>query len=212
MAERGRPRNFNRANALTKAMELFWERGYENASMSELTSCMSIGTTSLYAAFGSKEALFKEAVDLYCMTDGAAVWRETLAAPTACEAVQALLLSSAREFSRTDKPSGCLVILSALNGGKSDADASVLGEVVARRKRNVDVLAEKLASGIDSSEVHADVDWQAVARYFITVQQGMSVQARDGADRNTLETIAHSALAAWPALTGENPGAAQATP
>jgi AcrR family transcriptional regulator len=200
MAERGRPRNFNRENALTKAMELFWERGYENASMSELTSRMGIGTTSLYAAFGSKEALFKEAMALYCVTDGAAVWAETLAASTAYGAVEALLMSSAREFSRADKPSGCLVVLAGLISNESDAP--VRSELIARRQRNVEVLTDKIACSMQDGKSHSSVELEAIARYYITVQQGMSVQARDGADRPTLESIARHALAAWAVLTG----------
>lgn len=199
MAERGRPRGFDRTQALAKAMELFWEKGYEGASMAELTSTMGIGSPSLYAAFGSKEGLFREAVALYSATDGAPIWASALAAPTAYATVEAFLMTTAREFSRSDKPRGCLVILSALHA--TEASATVRAELAARRAHSTRVLTEHLAQGIERGELPPTVDLEAVARYYITVQQGMSIQARDGADRETLESIARSALAAWQPLT-----------
>jgi AcrR family transcriptional regulator len=203
MAERGRPRSFDRIQALAKAMELFWEKGYEGASMAELTSVMGIGSPSLYAAFGSKEGLFREAVELYSATDGAPIWASALAAPTAYGTVEALLMTTAREFSRSDKPRGCLVILSALHS--TEASATVRAELAARRAQNTRLLAEQLALGIERGELPPTVDLDALARYYITVQQGMSIQARDGADRKILESVARSALAAWQPLTQATP-------
>jgi len=184
-------------------MELFWEKGYEGASMSELTATMGIGSPSLYAAFGSKEGLFREAVALYCETEGAAIWEATLAAPTAYETVEALLMTTAREFSRSEKPRGCLVILSALHA--TESSATVRAELTARRARNLGALVAKLALGVESGEISPAADLEAVARYYITVQQGMSIQARDGADRKTLEGIARGALAAWLPMTQAKP-------
>lgn len=203
MAERGRPRSFDRLHALAKAMELFWEKGYEGASMSELTATMGIGSPSLYAAFGSKEALFGEAIDLYCTTDGAAIWEATLAAPSSYGAIEAFLMTTALEFSRGDKPRGCMVILSALHS--TESSAPVRSMLSAKRKQNLGVLTAQLAKGVESGEIPAGVNLEAIARYYITVQQGMSIQARDGADRETLESIAHGALAAWFPLTGAKP-------
>lgn len=199
MAERGRPRSFDRTEALASAMELFWEKGYEGASMSELTATMGIGAPSLYAAFGSKEGLFRESVDLYCATDGAAIWEATLAAPTAYEAVEVFLMTTAREFSRSKKPRGCLVILSALHA--TESSKTVRDELTARRAQSLRSLVAKLAAGVESGEISSTVDLEALARYYITVQQGMSIQARDGADRATLEGIARGALAAWLPMT-----------
>ena len=92
MAERGRPRNFDRAQALRKAMEVFWSKGYEGASLTDLTAAMGINSPSLYGAFGSKEGLFREAVQLYRDTDGAASRRALTDADTARDAVQGLSL------------------------------------------------------------------------------------------------------------------------
>lgn len=202
MAVRGRPRNFDTEKSLAKAMEVFWKKGYEGASMAELTSAMGIASPSLYAAFGSKERLFREAIELYIATDGAAVWQVTLAAPSAYGAVEAFLMTSALQFCRINKPTGCFVTLSALH--LTLASAAVGAEISARRVRSVETLTEKLAQGLQSHEIDEGVNLEAVARFFVTVQQGMSIQARDGATRQKLEEIAHSALAAWSALTGSD--------
>lgn len=170
--------------------------------MSELTRTMGIGSPSLYAAFGSKEELFGEAIDLYCATDGEAIWGATLAAPSSYGAIETFLMTTAREFTREDKPRGCMVILSALH--PTDSNASIRALLSARRNQTVRVLAEQLAKGVESGEIPIGVNVEAVARYFIAVQQGMSIQARDGADRRTLESIAQGAIAAWLPLVRAN--------
>ena len=104
MAERGRPRAFDRADALQKAMLLFWEKGFQGAAMSELTAAMGINAPSLYACFGSKEALYREAMALYEAGDGAELAAAIAAAPTAREAIEIYLMRSAALFSRPGKP------------------------------------------------------------------------------------------------------------
>ncbi|WP_154401311.1 TetR/AcrR family transcriptional regulator, partial [Bordetella pertussis] len=93
MAERGRPRSFERTEALRQAMEVFWSKGYEGASLADLTSAMGINAPSLYAAFGSKEALFREAVQRYADTEGARTRRALLEAPDARAAIEGMLLA-----------------------------------------------------------------------------------------------------------------------
>lgn len=199
MAARGRPRAFDRERALARAMEVFWIKGFEGASMTDLTEAMAIASPSLYAAFGSKEALFREAVALYISTDGSDIWAALTKAETAYGAVEGFLMETARLFSRPDKPSGCLVVLSALHA--TDGNEPVRAELIAKREQNTGDLARRLAEGVTSGEIAADVDTDMLARFYVTVQQGMSIQARDGADRALLETIARSALAAWAPLT-----------
>jgi AcrR family transcriptional regulator len=179
-------------------MEVFWEKGYEGASMADLTAAMGIGSPSLYAAFGSKESLFREALVLYAATEGAELLHPVLQARTAFEAVQRLLMESARVYTRPGKPCGCLVVLSALH--TSDTNDAIRDELAAMRGQNVDDLAKLLARGVKTGEIPRGADLKAIARYYVTVQQGMSIQARDGADRATLESIARSALAAWQPL------------
>ena len=100
MAERGRPRSFDRAAALRRAMEVFWAKGYDGASLSDLTAAMRINSPSLYAAFGSKESLFREALALYSATEGTEIWTALPDAPTAREAIERFLRATAEAFTR----------------------------------------------------------------------------------------------------------------
>lgn len=115
MAARGRPRAFDKTQALERAMEVFWQKGFEASSMTDLTRAMEIGATSLYAAFGSKEQLFREALAVYLNTVGARIWSSVNNAQTAYQAVENFLMITAGAFSSRDYPSGCLVVLSGLH-------------------------------------------------------------------------------------------------
>jgi AcrR family transcriptional regulator len=205
MAERGRPRGFDKDQALARAMELFWAKGYEGASMAELTAAMGIASPSLYAAFGSKEDLFRQSLTLYGASEGPEIWDAVENAATAFEAVEGYLMQSARVFTRPGKPPGCLVVLSALHA--TEASATLRRELTAMRKRSVVDLAARLAKGVAAGEISHEANLKAIASYYVTVQQGMSIQARDGASRKLLESIARAALAAFQPLTSA--GAAQ---
>jgi AcrR family transcriptional regulator len=181
-------------------MEVFWDRGYAGASIADLTAAMGIGAPSLYAAFGSKEALFREAVTLYQATEGVEIWEAVRTAPTAYGAVEGFLLESANSFVRQGKPAGCLVVLSALDA--SEACAAVRDELIKLREVGRKDLAARLRAGQGDGEIGARVDTDAVASFYIAVQQGMSIQARDGAGAERLHAIARAALAAWTPLTG----------
>lgn len=200
MAERGRPRSFDRDQALSRAMEVFWAKGYEGAAISDLTGAMGIASPSLYAAFGSKERLFAEAVELYGRTEGPEIWDAVETAPTAREAFAGYLSATARAFTRPDKPPGCMVVLSALHA--TDASAGVCEALRQGRAGSAADLKARLDRAMESGELRKGVDTAAVATFFVTVQQGMSIQARDGASRATLQKVADSAMAAWGPLTG----------
>ncbi|TRW14466.1 TetR/AcrR family transcriptional regulator [Glacieibacterium frigidum] len=199
MALRGRPRTFDRDEALGRAMEIFWAKGFEGASMNALIDAMGIGSPSLYAAFGSKEALFREAVDHYVAGDGSEIWKAVKDAATAYGAVEAFLMTTARVFSRTDRPSGCLITLSGLHA--NDSNEAWRAELIARRAQNTQDLARQLKKGVERGEIAPTADLEAIARFFVTVQQGMSIQARDGTEQAALKDIARAALAAWTPLT-----------
>jgi AcrR family transcriptional regulator len=198
MAERGRPRSFDRAAALRRAMEVFWAKGYDGASLSDLTAAMGINSPSLYAAFGSKESLFREAVALYEETEGTEIWTALPETPTAREAFERFLCASAEAFARPDKPAGCLIVLGALTA--NDANANVCRELRDRRAENVATLRDRLKRAVCEGELPKSLDCLAVATFYATVQQGMSIQARDGASRTTLLSVAASAMAAWDGL------------
>jgi AcrR family transcriptional regulator len=198
MKERGRPRSFDRAAALRRAMELFWEKGYEAASMTDLTSAMGINSPSLYAAFGSKEKLFEEAVALYQASEGTEIWNALPEKRTAREAVEQFLRRTAISFTRQDKPAGCLIVLGALHADKgSQAACRFLRSL---RAENVIALRERMESAVRDGDLPPGTDCLKLATFYATVQQGMSIQARDGASREVLLTIADSAMMAWETL------------
>ncbi|MEW2527210.1 TetR/AcrR family transcriptional regulator [Streptomyces sp. NPDC047071] len=203
MAGRGRPRGFDRETALRRAMEVFWEHGYEATSMTDLTSAMGIASPSLYAAFGSKERLFQEAVALYSTTEGSAMTRAFAEVPTARGAVEAVLRENARAYTDRDRPTGCMIVLAATNC--SPANAPVRDHLAAWRRSGAEMMAERLRRGVEEGELPAATDTEAVAAFYTTVVQGMSVQARDGASRAALDKTVDRAMAAWDAVLA--PGA-----
>ena len=199
MNARGRPRSFDRSVALERAMDVFWARGYAGASIAELTEAMGINSPSLYAAFGSKEELFREAVALYVATDDACTLSMLEGELTTRESIAAMLFASARSCARPDKPAGCFVVLGATNGGpETDAAQQYLCD---RRRDVARRIRDRLERGVAEGELPQGLELDRIAAYFGTVVKGMSIEARDGADGGTLLSVAKSAMLGWDALT-----------
>ena len=193
---RGRPRAFNREQALAKAMKLFWRRGYEATSIADITEELGIGSPSLYAAFGSKEELYTEALQHYGKSYQDLAWAGFFAASTARKAVRCFLMDSAAALSGShpDLPLGCMVTLSAID---SQSHAK-LGELVrAARATTLERIEVRLERALAEGELSSKTDVHALARFVQTVQSGMSVLARDKATRAELESVAEVALLAW---------------
>ncbi|TPK71629.1 TetR/AcrR family transcriptional regulator [Mesorhizobium sp. B2-4-18] len=200
MSERGRPRTFDRTAALRRAMDVFWAKGYEGSSISDLAVAMGINSPSLYAAYGSKEALFLEATDLYSRVEGADIWLALEEAPTARLAIERFLRRTAKAYSQSDRPQGCLITLGALH--EDSSRGAICADLRRRRAENLAALKKRLQRGVAEGELPADFDCLAAATFFATVQHGMSIQARDGASRAALMATVAGAMAAWKTMAG----------
>ncbi|WP_405731366.1 TetR/AcrR family transcriptional regulator [Streptomyces sp. NBC_00028] len=191
---RGRPRSFDRATALEKAILAFWEHGYEATSVSDLTRVMGIGAPSLYAAFGDKRALFEEVVLEYGRRYGSFGDRALAEEPTARAAVERMLREAAVEYTAPGRPHGCLVIHAATNCTSAEVEESLRD----RRNANIAAFESRIRADVAAGELPAGTDAAALARHAGAMIQGMSQQARDGASREELEALAEIAMAIWP--------------
>jgi AcrR family transcriptional regulator len=198
MAERGRPRGFDRDAALRRAMETFWEHGYEGTSIGDLTAAMGIRPPSLYAAFGCKEQLFREAVRAYEGEEGEPPLRALRAAATAKEGVEAMLRANASSYTEPGRPTGCMIVLAATT--YTPSTAGIRDFLAEERRLATDAVRERLARGQVDGDVPPGADTGALAAYVMSVQYGLSLQARDGATRAELNTVVDCLVAAWDAL------------
>lgn len=191
----GRPRAFDADKALEKAMRVFWAQGYEGASLTDLTRAMGINRTSMYAAFGNKEDLFRQALKLY--TAGPASYAvRAMQEPTARQVAAAFLRGAAYTTTSPSDPSGCLGVQGSLAAGTSGRVAREL--LAAWRDEGMEQLNRRFKLAVAQGDLPADSDPVQLARYVVVVANGISVQAVSGASREDLETVADMALKAWP--------------
>jgi len=193
---RGRPLSFDRDAALETAMHVFWERGYEAASIADLTSAMGITPPSLYTAFGDKEQLFLEAIERYALGYGSAGARALIEEPTARGAIERWLLEAANELTQPCHPKGCMVVMAATNC--SAAAERVQDALLLRRTEAIANVGRRIQGGIDSGELPRDIDAKDLANFYATIYQGMSMQAKDGATHESLVATVRTAMRSWP--------------
>jgi AcrR family transcriptional regulator len=193
---RGRPREFDRTDALDKAMKLFWQKGYTATSMNDLYQAMGIKSPSLYAAFGSKEDLYDEVLQHYERTVAPLIWGGMDSEPSPKTAVAQWLARSAQTLTRSGMPHGCMVTLSAV---ASEGNDRLGARVQQLRNGGVELLKARLTQAQEQGDLPASTDIDALTRLYVSIQQGMSIQARDGAGRETLLGVARMAMALWPA-------------
>lgn len=198
MTTRGRPRGFDRDAALAAATDLFWRKGFTATSMAELCAAMGIGSPSLYAAFGSKEDLFRETVRLYTEREGQGLWRSMTEAPTAYGAVEGLLLATAAVAGQCDRPQGCLLSLAGVNAEALPETAC--SEVKQIRTDSIASMRARLETAQEVGEIGPHADPAAMAAFYLTVQQGMTFRAREGATAQELTATARAAMMAWDGL------------
>lgn len=192
---RGRPREFDPDQALSSALQIFWTRGYEGASLAELTEAMGITKPSLYACFGNKEALFHKALDLY-ERDKLRYTRSALQEPTARGVAEKLLRGTLTIQTRSDDPRACLGVMSMV--ACTTHAESIRGDVVARQASSSQALAERFSRARDEGDLPADMEPGALAAFVLAVMQGMGVQAGAGATAEQLHQLVDVTLRLWP--------------
>jgi AcrR family transcriptional regulator len=193
--DRGRPREFDRGQALEKAMRLFWSRGYDAISMADLRAELGITQASLYAAFGNKEQLFHEAVELYRQTAGFSTTAALATGANAREAIRVMLQAAVDAFSAPDAPGGCLLILGATNCPIESK--TVQDHLLSIRREISQSILDRLKRGQHDGDVPTTASLTALTAYFSTVLHGLALQSRDGASRQTLTQVVEIATSGW---------------
>jgi AcrR family transcriptional regulator len=195
IATRGRPREFCVHDALAKALRVFWSKGYEAASLSDLTEAMGITRPSLYAAFGNKESLFRQALDLYEREKLDYVGK-ALAHPTARGVAEAMLRSAVEAMTSECDPHGCMRVIATATCG--DGAQSVRAELEARGNVIRQSIVERFARAKAENDLPAHIDVEGLTDLLKALLQGISLQAASGATREELERMVETGLALWP--------------
>jgi AcrR family transcriptional regulator len=194
----GRPRGFDADAALERAMLVFWEHGYEGASLATLTDAMGISSTSVYAAFGNKEELFRKVLERY--TEGPSAYlTRALEEPTALEVATAVLAGVVRTTTQPAHPHGCLGVHGAL--ATSDPGRGVRDLLAGWRDDGFARIRERFRRAVDEGDLPPETDPGLLARYVTTLAFGIAVQAAGGVGSEELQTMADAALRTWPPLT-----------
>jgi AcrR family transcriptional regulator len=196
----GRPREFDAETALDQAMEVFWRHGYEGATIAQLTEAMGINPPSLYACFGNKEGLLKAALDRYTKLRN--VWMDgVVAAPTARDVAERMLMGIAEKQTDPANPPGCLLVQGGIACGTGSENVPF--ELAARRAQNEDQLRDRFVRAKAEGDLKPTSDPAALARYVSAVSVGMGVMASSGSDREALRQVASVAVQAVEAQSAD---------
>ncbi len=191
----GRIRQFDVDDALDRALEVFWARGYEGATLPELTRTMGINRPSLYAAFGNKEQLFRKALERY-QTGPVSFMTEAVRKPTARAVAEAIFAGFVKMQRHRDKVRGCLIVSGALACGK-EAE-TVRRELARLRQTIVTTLRARFERAVQDGDLPAGTACATLARYIATVLNGLAVQSASGATGKELRRVSALAMRAWP--------------
>ena len=191
----GRPRAFDIDEALEQALQMFWRKGYLGTSLTDLTEAMGINRPSLYATFGNKETLFRKVLDRYSDRQTAYL-RSALEEPTARRVIERMMHGVIDLVTNPLNPSGCLFAQSMLSCG--DPDDPLHQELAKRRVSGEVAIRDRFERAVSSGDLPSDADPAALARFVVTVNFGMSVQAAGGASRAELLQVVQTALRICP--------------
>jgi len=190
---------FDREQALKDAMEVFWTRGYDGASLEDLQKAMGgISPPSFYAAFGSKEALFREVVTRYRTSMGERVLK-ALMAPSVRDGIEGMMRAAIETFLENPKAPGCVIVLSAINNTRTSKEVHAFLRNM--RCEGNEMIKARLAEAVKAGELPSGLKLDEIADFYTTFMHGLAIRARDGATKAQMIAAANGAMAAWPELT-----------
>ncbi|MFE3270035.1 TetR/AcrR family transcriptional regulator [Streptomyces sp. NPDC059215] len=187
----GRPREFDTDKALDRALDVFWEHGYEGASLAQLTTAMGVSRSSMYATFGSKDELFTKIIDRYYLGD-AAYTAAALDEPTVRDVVREYLHRNVDAITSPDHPRGCLVVGSALRCGPENS--AIAADLAERRRTTTRALQHRFEQGRRDGDTTFTLTPAELAQYISTISEGLSVRAASGVSRDELHAIVDISL------------------
>ncbi|MET7784775.1 TetR/AcrR family transcriptional regulator [Streptomyces sp. NPDC005388] len=187
----GRPREFDIDKALDRALDVFWEHGYEGTSLTQLTTAMGVGRSSMYATFGSKDELFGKVLDRYYLGD-AAYTAAALKEPTIRDVARKYLHRNVDAITNPDHPRGCLVVGSALRC--SPENSAIAADLAERRRATTQALQDRFEQGRLDGDTTLTLSPAELAQYISTISEGLSVRAATGVSREELHTIVDVSL------------------
>ena len=193
--QRGRPRNFDKAEALDAALKLFWKHGYEGTSMAMLTELIGVNVASLYSAFGNKESLFVQCVERYSELNGD-LYHESLKKKTARDVARGILEKEVELVTRRGTPDGCLMIQGALT---TSPDAERVRQMMVEMRAMAERwMANWFRQAVVEGDLPSDADPAALACYLMTLNSGLAVQAKSGVGKKQLLKVVELAMRGWP--------------
>lgn len=173
-------------------MLAFWQRGYEGTSMADLVQAMGIASARIYAAFGNKQALFREAVQRYESGAGCFADRALAEESLVREAISRMLRDAATTYTEPSRPQGCMVVMAATNFAQENED--VAAWLAVHRRQRTQSIIDRLQRAMDEGELRKDADVQSLGDFYATQLHGISVQARDGVSRPRLLAASATAM------------------
>lgn len=192
---RGRPKCFNAQQALEKAMLMFWQYGYEATSISDLTKALGITAPSLYSTFGDKADLFEKCLDFYIEHEACAIDQIFMQAKTSKIAIELYFRENLNRLVQANKPKGCMLVVATMNC--SDSNLSIQKQLLLKRNQSKAKIYARLKQGQLQGEIPETVDLNVMTDFYVTLLQGMTIQARDGADQKQLAGVVDMAMKTW---------------
>jgi len=186
----GRQREFDKDLALDNAMELFWRDGYNGTSLSDLTSAMGINKPSLYAAFGNKESLFVSALNQYVVKHGSPHFNLLFVADTNLkQRLTNYLKSIAKMLADPKLPGGCFVTTSTCEAGSHSLPEDAVITIKKINKATTKAFIDFFVNEEQQDNLTSTSSAEVLANYFLTLQYGLAVMARNGTKRSTLDKV-----------------------